>query len=86
MRIHLHHAHGHWCRMPQITAISEFYQAAREHNIPVIADSGIKYSGDVAKAIAAGANVVMIGSLLAGVDESPDENDPPPGPQLQDYR
>ena len=59
--------------MPQITAISEAYKAGREHNIPIIADGGIKYSGDVAKAIAAGASVVMIGSLFAGVDESPGE-------------
>src|SRR5580704_6717401 len=59
--------------MPQITAISECYRAAREHDIPLIADGGIKYSGDVTKAIAAGANVVMIGSLFAGVDESPGE-------------
>src|SRR5271167_743175 len=51
--------------MPQITAISECYRAAREHDIPVIADGGIKYSGDVTKAIAAGASVVMIGSLSA---------------------
>jgi IMP dehydrogenase len=86
VRIHLHHAHGHWCRMPQITAISECYQAAREHNIPVIADSGIKYSGDVAKAIAAGANVVMIGSLFAGVDESPDETILHQGRSFKTYR
>ena len=59
--------------MPQITAISEAYRAARERGIPVIADGGIKYSGDVTKAIAAGASVVMMGSLFAGVDESPGE-------------
>src|ERR1700677_2947055 len=59
--------------MPQITAISECYRAAREHKIPVIADGGIKYSGDVTNAIAAGAGVVMIASLFAGVDESPGE-------------
>jgi IMP dehydrogenase len=59
--------------MPQITAISEAYRAGREFDIPVIADGGIKYSGDVAKAIAAGASAVMIGSLFAGVDESPGE-------------
>src|SRR5579875_2765096 len=59
--------------MPQITAISEAYRAGREFNIPIIADGGIKYSGDVAKAIAAGASSVMIGSLFAGVDESPGE-------------
>jgi IMP dehydrogenase len=59
--------------MPQITAVSEAYRAGREFDIPVIADGGIKYSGDVAKAIAAGASAVMIGSLFAGVDESPGE-------------
>ncbi|HEV2215050.1 MAG TPA: IMP dehydrogenase, partial [Terracidiphilus sp.] len=59
--------------MPQITAIAEAYRAASEHGIPVIADGGIKYSGEVTKAIAAGASTVMIGSLFAGVDESPGE-------------
>ena len=60
--------------MPQITAISEAYRGRRkERGIPVIADGGIKYSGDVTKAIAAGASVVMMGSLFAGVDESPGE-------------
>jgi len=59
--------------MPQITAISECYRAAKERDIPVIADGGVKYSGDVTKAIAAGAGVVMLGSLFAGVDESPGE-------------
>jgi IMP dehydrogenase len=59
--------------MPQITAISEAYRAARERGIAVIADGGIKYSGDITKAIAAGASVCMMGSLFAGVDESPGE-------------
>src|SRR3984957_3482689 len=59
--------------MPQITAISECFRAGRERKIPVIADGGIKYSGDVTKAIASGASSVMIGSLFAGVDESPGE-------------
>ncbi len=59
--------------MPQITAIAEAYRAAHKHGIPVIADGGIKYSGEVTKAIAAGASSVMIGSLFAGVDESPGE-------------
>ncbi len=59
--------------MPQITAISEAFRAAGKAGIPVIADGGIKYSGDITKAIAAGASVVMIGSLFAGVDESPGE-------------
>ncbi len=59
--------------MPQITAISEAYRAGQERGIPIIADGGIKYSGEVTKAIAAGASVVMMGSLFAGVDESPGE-------------
>ena len=72
--------------MPQITAISEAYRASREFNIPVIADGGIKYSGDVAKAIAAGANAVMIGSLFAGVDESPGETILYQGRSFKAYR
>lgn len=57
--------------VPQITAITECARVARERDVPIIADGGIKYSGDVVKAIAAGAEVVMIGSLFAGTDESP---------------
>jgi IMP dehydrogenase len=72
--------------MPQITAISEAYRAGREYGIPIIADGGIKYSGDVAKAIAAGANVVMIGSLFAGVDESPGETILYQGRSFKAYR
>jgi len=59
--------------VPQIYAISEVAKVAKQHNIPVIADGGIKYSGDIPKAIAAGADSVMIGSLFAGTDESPGE-------------
>ena len=57
--------------VPQITAVMDCYEVAKEYGIPIIADGGIKYSGDITKAIAAGANVVMIGSLFAGTDESP---------------
>ncbi|MGB9484485.1 MAG: IMP dehydrogenase, partial [Terriglobia bacterium] len=60
--------------VPQITAIAECARAARNSGIPVIADGGIKYSGDVSKAIAAGASCVMIGSLFAGTEESPGES------------
>jgi len=59
--------------VPQITAIAECARAARGTGVPLIADGGIKYSGDVTKAIAAGADAVMIGSLFAGTDESPGE-------------
>jgi len=59
--------------VPQITAIAEASRATRDAGIPIIADGGIKFSGDVTKAIAAGASAVMIGSLFAGTDESPGE-------------
>ena len=59
--------------VPQITAISDCVRAAQDTGVPIIADGGIKFSGDITKAIAAGADVVMIGSLLAGTDESPGE-------------
>jgi len=59
--------------IPQITAISDVYRITREKKIPLIADGGIKYSGDIAKALAAGASSVMLGNLLAGTDESPGE-------------
>ncbi len=59
--------------VPQLTAISEAARAAARHGVPIIADGGIKFSGDVAKAVAAGADVVMAGSLFAGTDEAPGE-------------
>ena len=72
--------------MPQITAIAEASRAARERGIAVIADGGVKYSGDVTKAIAAGASVVMMGSLFAGVDESPGETILYQGRSFKAYR
>ena len=57
--------------VPQMTAIMDVVSIAKKSNIPVIADGGIKYSGDITKALAAGADCVMIGNLLAGTDESP---------------
>jgi IMP dehydrogenase len=59
--------------VPQLTAIMDAVEAAHANNIPVIADGGIKYSGDLAKALAAGADCAMVGSLLAGTDETPGE-------------
>ena len=57
--------------VPQITAVMDCYNVAKEYGVPIIADGGIKYSGDMTKAIAAGANVCMMGSIFAGCDESP---------------
>ena len=59
--------------VPQITAIAEAFRATKDAQVPIIADGGIKYSGDITKALAAGASAVMIGSLFAGTDESPGE-------------
>src|SRR5467141_4006366 len=72
--------------VPQITAISECSRAAREASVPLIADGGVKYSGDITKAIAAGADTVMIGSLLAGTDESPGETILYQGRTFKTYR
>ncbi|TXK76023.1 IMP dehydrogenase [Paenibacillus sp. N3.4] len=72
--------------VPQITAIFDCAEAAAEFGVPVIADGGIKYSGDVVKAIAAGASAVMIGSLFAGTDESPGESEIFQGRKFKVYR
>lgn len=72
--------------MPQITAISDCANEAKKYDIPVIADGGIKYSGDIAKALAAGASSVMLGSLLAGCEESPGELVTFQGRQYKTYR
>ncbi|MFZ5989862.1 MAG: IMP dehydrogenase [Bacillota bacterium] len=72
--------------VPQITAINDCSQAAKEYGIPIIADGGIKYSGDIPKAIAAGADVVMIGNLFAGTEESPGESEIYQGRRFKVYR
>lgn len=72
--------------VPQITAIMQAYEAAREADIPVIADGGIKYSGDITKALAAGANVCMMGSLFAGTDEAPGDFELYQGRKYKVYR
>ena len=72
--------------MPQISAISSCAEVARKHNVPLIADGGIKYSGDIAKALAVGASCVMIGSLLAGTEESPGDLIIYQGRQYKSYR
>jgi IMP dehydrogenase len=72
--------------MPQMTAIFECARVARQHDIPSIADGGIKYSGDIVKAITAGADVVMLGSLLAGLEESPGDVVLYEGRRFKEYR
>ena len=72
--------------VPQITAIYDAACAAAKYGIPIIADGGIKYSGDIAKALAAGANAVMLGSLLAGCEESPGGTEVYQGRQFKVYR
>ncbi|MCA9859038.1 MAG: IMP dehydrogenase, partial [Thermomicrobiales bacterium] len=72
--------------VPQVTAINECAKAAARYGIPIIGDGGIQYSGDIAKAIAAGADAVMLGSLLAGVDESPGEVVLYQGERFKEYR
>ena len=72
--------------VPQLTAVMSAVSACAEHDVPVIADGGIKYSGDIAKAIASGADCVMVGSLLAGTDESPGETILYQGRSYKQYR
>ena len=72
--------------VPQITAVYDVAQVAKQYDIPIIADGGIKYSGDLTKAIAAGADVCMIGSLFAGCDESPGEFEIYQGRRFKVYR
>ena len=72
--------------VPQITAVHECAKVAQRYGIPIIADGGIKYSGDMAKAIAAGGNVVMMGNLLAGTEESPGETVIYQGRSYKEYR
>jgi IMP dehydrogenase len=72
--------------VPQLTAIMECVKAAREYDVPIIADGGMKYSGDAVKALAVGAAAVMLGSMLAGVEESPGEIIVSEGRPYKDYR
>lgn len=72
--------------VPQISAISECAEVAQKHGVPVIADGGIKYSGDIAKALAVGASCIMAGSLLAGTEESPGDTIMFQGRQYKSYR
>lgn len=72
--------------VPQITAVYDCAEEAKKHGVAIIADGGIKYSGDVIKALASGANAVMLGSLFAGVDESPGEMEIYQGRQYKVYR
>lgn len=72
--------------VPQITAIYDCANVAREYNVPIIADGGIKYSGEITKAIAAGASAVMLGSMFAGTEESPGESEIYQGRRFKAYR
>jgi len=72
--------------VPQVTAVYDCAQVAKEYGIPIIADGGIKYSGDLPKAIAAGASVIMIGNLLAGTEESPGDSEIYQGRKFKVYR
>ena len=67
---------GLWrCGVPQLTAIWDCAQAARDYNVPIIADGGVRLPGDIVKALACGSHTVMLGSLLAGTEESPGETE-----------
>jgi IMP dehydrogenase len=72
--------------VPQLTAVMDCAEEAVKHGIPVIADGGIKYSGDAVKALAAGASVIMLGSMLAGCEESPGEEELYQGRKFKVYR
>jgi IMP dehydrogenase len=72
--------------VPQITAINLVYEVAKEYGVPVIADGGVKYSGDLSKAIAAGADVIMMGSIFAGCEESPGDTEIYEGRKYKVYR
>ncbi len=72
--------------VPQVTAIYDCYKVASKYGVPVIGDGGVKYSGDIVKGIAAGANVIMVGSLVAGCEEAPGETEIYQGRQFKTYR
>ncbi|MBR6777432.1 MAG: IMP dehydrogenase, partial [Clostridia bacterium] len=72
--------------VPQVTAIYDCYKVASKYGIPIIGDGGVKYSGDIVKGIAAGANVIMVGSLVAGCEEAPGETEIYQGRQFKTYR
>jgi IMP dehydrogenase len=72
--------------VPQVTAVYDVAQALADHDVPVIADGGMRNSGDIAKAIAAGADTVMLGSMLAGTDEAPGEVIVAQGERFKEYR
>jgi IMP dehydrogenase len=74
------------CGVPQITAVSDAVEALKDTDVPVIADGGIRFSGDIAKALAAGASSVMVGSLLAGTEEAPGEVELYQGRYFKSYR
>ncbi len=72
--------------VPQVTAIYDCYQVASKYGVPIIGDGGVKYSGDIVKGIAAGANVIMVGSLVAGCEEAPGDTEIYQGRQFKTYR